>query len=82
MSTETTEKKQTWLEKLTDRFNALMTKFDMPEDMRIEIEAFVLSVAREQYISGNKGGIAWLRKQAGAGKGQMLVAVNAPPATA
>ncbi len=81
MSTDS-DKKQNWLEKLTDRFNALMAKYDMPEDIHHEIESFVLSVAKDQYIAGNKSGISWLRKQVGAKPGQMLQAVNVAPAGA
>jgi hypothetical protein len=76
MSTDNNNDKKSWLDKLTDRFDALMTKFDMPEDIRHEIESFVLSVAREQYTAGNKGGIAWLRKQLGAKPGQLLKATD------
>ncbi len=81
MSTEYSDKKS-WLDKLTDRFNELMTKLDMPEDMRHELEGFVLSVAKEQYVIGNKSGISWLRKQVGAKPGQMLAAIDAPAPTA
>lgn len=82
MSTESNETKKSWLEKLTDRFDALMVKFDMPEDIRHELESFVLSVAKEQYTIGNKSGISWLRKQVGAKPGQLLAAVDVPAATA
>ena len=78
MSTDNTSDKKSWLDKLTDRFDALMVKFDMPEDIRHEIESFVLAVAKEQYTAGNKGGIAWLRKQVGAKPGQLLAAVDVP----
>lgn len=74
--------KRNWVEKLTERFQNLMSKYDMPEDISHEIESFMLAVAKEQYIAGNRGGIAWLRKQVGAGRGQILKAVDAPPATA
>ena len=57
------EIKQSWYDKLSDNFDALMRKFDMPEDMQIEIREFMLSVAKEQYKSGNRSGIAWLRKK-------------------
>lgn len=77
MSTNTNDKKS-WLDKLSDRFDALMTKFDMPEDIRHEIETFMLSVAKEQYLTGNKAGISWLRKQVGAKPGQLLAAIDAP----
>lgn len=77
MSVENNDKK-TWYDKLSDRFQALMNKFDMPEDMRLEIENFVVTVAKEQYVNGNKNGISWLRKQVGAKPGQLLMAVDAP----
>ena len=82
MSTENSELKKTWLEKLTERFDALMAKFDMPEDIRHELESFVLAVAKEQYTSGNKSGISWLRKQLGAKPGQLLTPMNVPVQTA
>ncbi len=77
-----TEKKISWYDTMLDKFNALMSKFDMPEDMRHEIESFVLGVARDQYTTGNRNGISWLRKQAGAKRGQILVAMDAPVAAA
>lgn len=83
MSTSSSQtEKRSWLDKLTDRFDALMVKFDMPEDIRHEIESFMLSVAKEQYLTGNKAGISWLRKQVGAKPGQILTAMDAPAATA
>lgn len=74
--------KRSWVEKLTERFQNLMSKYDMPEDINHEIESFMLAVAKEQYLAGNRGGIAWLRKQVGATKGQLLKTVEAPPTTA
>ena len=55
--------KQTWYDKISDGFDTLMRKFDMPEDMQIEIRNFVFGVAREQYKVGNRSGIMWLRKK-------------------
>jgi hypothetical protein len=57
------EVKKKWHEILEDKFLALMTKYDMPEDISHEIHNFVLEIARDQYKSGNRSGIAWLRKQ-------------------
>jgi deoxyadenosine/deoxycytidine kinase len=82
MSTENTTDKKSWYAKLTERFEALMKKFDMPEDIRIELENFVFGVAKEQYLNGNKSGISWLRRQVGAKPGQILAAIDAPPTTA
>lgn len=53
------ENKQNWYDKISDSFELLMKKFDMPEDMQIEIREFVFGVAREQFRVGNKSGISW-----------------------
>ncbi len=74
MSENTTEEKKNWSARIMDKFDALMSKFDMPEDIQIDLRNFVSEVAREQYKAGNKSGIAWLRKRAGAQPGQLLVA--------
>lgn len=52
-----------WYEELQDRFEAIMRKHDMPEDIAHELHGFVLAVAQEQYRTGNRSGIAWLRRQ-------------------
>jgi benzoyl-CoA reductase/2-hydroxyglutaryl-CoA dehydratase subunit BcrC/BadD/HgdB len=63
MENTNTNNKKKWYEVLEDRFNSLMIKFDMPEDIGHEIYSFVLETAREQYKSGNRSGISWLKKQ-------------------
>ncbi len=70
---ESAEKKN-WFDRLMEPFDALMVKHDMPEDIHVELRNFVVELAKEQYKSGNKSGIAWLRKKAGAQRGQMLIA--------
>lgn len=62
--------KQSWYDKLSDSFDALMRKFDMPEDMAIEIREFMFNVAREQYRVGNKSGISWLHRKMREGSGE------------
>ena len=62
-NTSGTAQKKTWYDILEERYNALMVKFDMPEDIAHEIFSFIDSVAREQYKSGNKSGISWLLKK-------------------
>lgn len=57
------ENKQTWYDKISDSFELLMRKFDMPEDMQIEIREFVFGVAREQFRVGNKSGISWVYRK-------------------
>ncbi len=63
MDNENKAPKQKWYDILEDRYNALMIKFDMPEDIAHEIYSFITEVAREQYKSGNKSGISWLLKK-------------------
>ena len=70
--------KQTWYDKLMDVFDNLMRKFDMPEDMEIELREFMLSVAREQYKAGNRSGISWLRKKMREEGGEVAQLATAP----
>ncbi len=62
------ENKQNWYDKISDSFELLMRKFDMPEDMQIEIREFVFGVAREQFKVGNKSGISWAYRNVREGK--------------
>lgn len=62
MSTEKSYAKG-WYSILMDTFHSIMKKYDMPEDIANDIEAFVMSVAKEQFRAGNKSGIAWTHKQ-------------------
>lgn len=52
-----------WYTSLNDRLDTLMKKHDMPEDIALEINDFVVNVAKEQYKAGNRSGISWLRKK-------------------
>ncbi len=52
-----------WYSTLMDNFRMLMKKHDMPEDIAIEIETFVVDVAKSQFKAGNKSGIAWTHQQ-------------------
>ncbi|MBP9828221.1 hypothetical protein KBC55_03645 [Patescibacteria group bacterium] len=52
-----------WFTELTDKFQALMRKYDMPEDIEWELQQFVVSIAKDQYRAGNRSGISWIRKQ-------------------
>lgn len=40
-----------------------MKKHDMPEDIALDIERFVLSTARDQFRAGSKSGAAYIHKQ-------------------
>ena len=55
--------KARWYVELMRRFEALMSTHKVPEDTRSEIKIFLLEVAREQYMAGNRSGIAWMRDQ-------------------
>ena len=48
---------------IMDTFYSIMKKYDMPEDIANDIEAFVMSVAREQFRAGSKSGAAYIHKQ-------------------
>ena len=63
MPTENQEK--SWYRILMDTFYSIMKKHDMPEDIANEIEAFVMSVAKEQYRAGSKSGAAYVYKRYG-----------------
>jgi hypothetical protein len=52
-----------WYSTLMDNFRSLMKKHDMPEDIAIDIENFVVEVAKSQFKAGNNSGISWMHKQ-------------------
>lgn len=50
-----------WFQKLMNRFESLMHQLDVPDEVVPEIRAFLMQVAKEQYLSGNNSGIRWAR---------------------
>lgn len=46
---------------LMDKFDNLMERIGMPEDVSNEVKTFILGVAKEQYLAGNRSGIRWAR---------------------
>jgi hypothetical protein len=60
------ENKKKWSDELEDRFLNISRKYDLPEEIEHDLHTFVLTVAQEQYRTGNRNGIAWLRRQLGA----------------
>ncbi|MFH1712434.1 MAG: hypothetical protein ABH846_04340 [Patescibacteria group bacterium] len=52
-----------WYIDLMERYKMLINKFGMPEDLASELKVFLLEVAREQYMAGNRSGIRWAREQ-------------------
>jgi hypothetical protein len=63
MSNEERASARRWLSTLTDAFHTLMAKHDMPEDIAIELEAFMLSTARDQFRAGARSGAAFMREK-------------------
>lgn len=52
-----------WYIDLSSKFASLMQNLGMPDDVAQEIKTFMLTVARDQYMAGNKSGIRWARTQ-------------------
>lgn len=63
MSYEVKNPKANWYIKLMERFNSMMERLGMPEDVSSEVKVLLLEVAKEQYMTGNKSGIRWAREQ-------------------
>ncbi|MFA6130836.1 MAG: hypothetical protein WC730_01060 [Patescibacteria group bacterium] len=51
-----------WYVELLERFNTLMERLGIPNDVSGEMKTFILGVAREQYMAGNRSGIRWARQ--------------------
>ncbi|MBU1126440.1 MAG: hypothetical protein ABH826_04230 [Patescibacteria group bacterium] len=69
MTTAVRNTKAKWYTELMHRFHKLMDHIGMPDEATEEIKEFMLSLAREQYMAGNRSGIAWMRKKAEEGVG-------------
>ncbi len=54
-----------WLSAILDSFQNIMKKHDMPEDIALDIERFVLATARDQFRAGSKSGAAYIYKKYG-----------------
>lgn len=55
-----------WYTELTERFETLMEQLGIDEDTGSEIKLFLLQIARDQYMAGNRSGIRWARTQSAA----------------
>lgn len=55
--------KAKWYTDLCDNFNEICQKTGIDEDTASEIKVFLLGVARNQYLAGNRSGIRWAREQ-------------------
>ena len=52
-----------WYVELMERYLRLSEKLGLPEDVMSEMKVFLLEIAREQYMAGNRSGIRWAREQ-------------------
>lgn len=50
-----------WYVSLAERLKTLTENLGITDDAAAEIKTFMLTVAREQYMTGNKSGIRWAR---------------------
>ena len=50
-----------WYVSLCSRFNELMDRNGIPEEISSEVKLFVIDIAKEQYRSGSKSGAAWMQ---------------------
>lgn len=53
-----------WYVDLSNRFEALMHNLGLPDEVGVEIKTLLISIAKEQYMAGNRSGIRWAREQA------------------
>lgn len=63
MSVEIKNPNAKWYVELMERFNRIVEKQALPDDVASELKVFMLEVARKQYMAGNRSGIRWAREQ-------------------
>lgn len=56
-----------WFVDLCNRFTAIVHNLGIPDTAADELKSFIIDIAKEQYLAGNKSGIRWARQQASAG---------------
>ena len=69
METQTTTETKTatqakWYIDLCTELDALLEGLEVHEEGIEEVKTFVLELARNQYLAGNRSGIRWAREQA------------------
>ncbi len=52
-----------WYLDLSSRFEELVSNLEIDDDQASELKIFVLQVAKDQYLAGNRSGIKWARSQ-------------------
>jgi len=54
--------KAKWYLELMARFDAIVENWSIPESAAKEFKIFLLEVAREQYMAGNRQAVSWAKK--------------------
>ena len=52
-----------WLGVLQQRIHTFAEAHTCSQELLTDLREFVMAIAREQYLHGNKSGIRWLRTQ-------------------
>lgn len=64
MTTQTKQLNQArWYIELCNEMEALFEQLGLSEEGAEELKTFILEVARNQYLAGNRSGIRWARQQ-------------------
>lgn len=67
------EKKNNWFQALQDKINMLAEQFGLDETQRNAFRNFVVTIAREQYKTGNRAGAGWAFAQARKNQSERVV---------
>jgi len=63
MSTQT-ETKSSWMRDMVTKVQTLAEDLQLDDDHTVSrLRDFVLGIAKEQYMIGNRSGISWMRRQ-------------------
>lgn len=60
---ETENKKTSWYHALTTGIETIGEQLELQGEERLALREFLMKMAKEQYMAGNKAGIKWLRMQ-------------------
>lgn len=52
-----------WYVELSQKFSKLVESLGLESEIAAEVKLFVLQIARDQYMAGNRSGIRWARTQ-------------------
>lgn len=52
-----------WYVTMMEKFDLMMNKHDIPEEISSDLQSLFVETAREQFKTGNKSGISWLLRE-------------------